>query len=93
MRSTAHAAQRSGIPLNAKKEIKHCKVKLNILLLSHRIFSRGLRTSSEDTDEYQNLTLKSPYRKEPVDTLSPINKFTATSVNAKVYRKAPAGCF
>jgi hypothetical protein len=36
----------------------------------------------------EKLILKSNLKKRPVDTLYPIANFTATSVNAKVYRKA-----
>jgi hypothetical protein len=37
--------------------------------------------------------LKTIIKKRTADTLSPIANFTATSVNEKVYHKAPANSF
>jgi hypothetical protein len=43
--------------------------------------------------ENRKLILKTIIKKRTADTLSPIANFTATSVNAKVYRKTPANSF
>ena len=47
LQSTAQAVQRSAIPVIGKKEVKHCKEKLNIVLLSHRIFSSGYQEAQK----------------------------------------------